>query len=990
MRLLRITLRNFRGVTDRTVEFPASGQGGVVVLHGNNEIGKSSLIEALDLLLEEKDTSTKAAVRAVQPVNADVGTSVEAELTVGDFRFIYRKQFNRGHETVLTMSQPVREHLSGPAAHDRVREILGGAVDLSLWKALRILQSDTQQPELSHSSVLSEALDRAAGTLGGEAAAGQPVLDAVLAEAALYFTPTGRPTGVLRNVDARLEAARAEVVRTSAALTQVDDEVAAHDAIDRRIESLRVEADDAEAHLDELRARTATAERLRTQWRVAAEAVETARIRLQEAERRQRERLAVVDELDRHRRVLDDLDEKIGQLESALAEAELQATLAFQALTSARATAESARERLDLARADADHLREISDAADLKQRCAAIRAATQELSVAEGEVTANPVDDATLAQFEKAATELASARARQEAGSAHVDVLAHGPIDATGVEFPIGKRTHLVVDRDIELVVAGRLEIAIRPGADAAALAEAARQAEAALSRLHLETGIESLSTARTRHHARIRAVEQAASARQRAAQFLRGATLDALARDLATLETNVRSYHDQNEASGRRLPPSAAVARERLTAAVQQERSSRTSLADAERTSAQTTARFQELSGQHGELRRALAAANSLLTAATARHDEAVAEVATAELTDQALQARAEAKASEATEHECRVRWNDSDSSRLPADLAAAEATVNRLHKAIRAAELELESARSRLQFLAELGRQEDDDAARTELVAAEREHRSVTARAEAAQLLLRTLQHHQLAMKTSYVEPFRHQLVRLGRLVFGDDFDVAVDADLRVVSRSWGGLTIPFPQLSTGAREQLSLLVRLAAAAVIDPADGVPVFFDDALGHSDPDRLAAMSQALAGLTSGCQVILLTGNPERYRGLRGAHFLPITAEAAVTVSVPFGRHTDGTGSERSVLDNGRRADSARKATATIDTSPSPGGVDRDEAGGHEDGVVGGGGDRRRAAIKKAESARRPRPASPTGPAAGEAAETGLFELSDEPTAINT
>jgi predicted ATP-dependent endonuclease of OLD family len=59
MKLHRLTLTNYRGITHRDIEFP---EHGVVVVSGPNETGKSSMLEALDLLLEAKDRSTKKEV----------------------------------------------------------------------------------------------------------------------------------------------------------------------------------------------------------------------------------------------------------------------------------------------------------------------------------------------------------------------------------------------------------------------------------------------------------------------------------------------------------------------------------------------------------------------------------------------------------------------------------------------------------------------------------------------------------------------------------------------------------------------------------------------------------------------------------------------------------------------------------------------------------------------------------------------------------------
>ena len=53
MRLHRISLRNYRGVEESDVQFAETG---VTIVEGRNEVGKSSLAEALDLLLSVPDS----------------------------------------------------------------------------------------------------------------------------------------------------------------------------------------------------------------------------------------------------------------------------------------------------------------------------------------------------------------------------------------------------------------------------------------------------------------------------------------------------------------------------------------------------------------------------------------------------------------------------------------------------------------------------------------------------------------------------------------------------------------------------------------------------------------------------------------------------------------------------------------------------------------------------------------------------------------------
>ena len=193
MRLHRLVLTNYRGITHREIEFPDHG---VVVVCGANEIGKSSMIEALDLLLESKDRSTKKEVKQVKPTHADVGAEITAEISTGPYRFVYRKRFHKRAETALTVLAPRREQLTGDEAHDRVRAILDETVDVALWQAQRVLQSaSTAAVDLSGCDALSRALDVAAGEAVQLSGAEPLLIDRIDAEYLRYFTPTGRPTG---------------------------------------------------------------------------------------------------------------------------------------------------------------------------------------------------------------------------------------------------------------------------------------------------------------------------------------------------------------------------------------------------------------------------------------------------------------------------------------------------------------------------------------------------------------------------------------------------------------------------------------------------------------------------------------------------------------------------------------------------------------------------------------------------------------------------
>ena len=65
--------------------------------------------------------------------------------------------------------------------------------------------------------------------------------------------------------------------------------------------------------------------------------------------------------------------------------------------------------------------------------------------------------------------------------------------------------------------------------------------------------------------------------------------------------------------------------------------------------------------------------------------------------------------------------------------------------------------------------------------------------------------------------------------------------------------------------------MLTRLACATLVDPADGVPVVFDDALGHSDPLRLQRLGEVLERVAPSAQVLLLVPGPGVHSSIPGA-----------------------------------------------------------------------------------------------------------------------
>ena len=871
MKLHRLALRNYRGITHRDIDFPDRG---VVVVSGANEIGKSSMIEALDLLLEAKDRSTKKEVKQVKPTHVDEGAEITAVISSGPYRFEYYKRFHKKPETRLVVLAPVREQLTGDEAHDRVQAILTETMDTELWQAQRVLQSaSTASVDLSGCDALARALDVAAGqtlTLSGA----EPLLiDRIDAEFRQYFTTTGRPTGPWASAVARLRDAEQEVALCRSAVEEVDDAVTRHAALTGELARLAQD-------------RTAAAGRLEAA-RISADAVQQltdrltwARALAEPAEMAQAASDAALGERRRLRAELGERSATITSLESAVkAAAQDQVTSAAAAETATAAAetatlaAEQCRAKVDAARATVERIGRRREAEKLGATLARIDSVERELAVVDAELAPITLSDGVMRDVELAALTTERAAFQAELASARIeldaDVDLELMVDGRSVRVGPGDGWSQNVTAEAAVELPGVLTVRVVPGASAADSQDKLERARQMLTALLDEAGVADVAAARaldTRRRDLIATGERLRATRE---ALIGGEAVLELRSRLAELgaELAARSGDD----------PAPDDARTQLEAATEALRCAR-----AERDACRDAA---IAAGSHA-MKASSAAAVLGAKLGTAREEVAAAAERLARqresLTDDQLAIQAEADAERARRVVAQVLA-------IEAELAAAApaAVAAELTDAVRrAAELgerhdevagQLREVAAQLRVYGSEGRQGRLDAARTECEHAAAEHDRVARRAGAARLLQSVMTRHRDQSRLRYVEPFRTEVERLGRIVFGADFEVEVDGDLRMVTRTLNGCTVPFDSLSGGAKEQLGLVARLATAALVAKEDGVPVVIDDALGFSDPDRLAKMGEVFDAVGGDGQVIVLTCSPERYAGIADAQHLALS-----------------------------------------------------------------------------------------------------------------
>nr|ACU98934.1 putative ATPase [Acidipropionibacterium jensenii] len=936
MRLHRIHVENFRSIHERTLTLPDCG---LVIAEGLNEVGKTSMIEALDLLLDPKLKATSKAGRVIQtqPYGTDLPVVVEAEMTVGGVRLIHSKQFLHQPQARLEFVSGRRagEVLTGEEATDAMAEIWRGTDD-TLWQALRLMQAGSLEAlSLRSSTALTAALDRAVHDQGGEGddvAApdgasengadrdGAGLLAAVTHEYEQYWTPTGKPGKVLKEAASEAEKLTAELQQAAARLADVDTVVSDLEESQENLEdqqkslaALKVSAARDAAALADL-------EDLEHAVTEATRAEQDARHLRDAAVDELKDRRAAVAELAGARDAEEDARAAARTAHEAVEAVESQFAEADQAWREADSARRKAKDAWDAARRRASELRDQARLERLNQTITTITALQTEIAEAENRVDANPATAAGIKAARAAEQKLTAARIRLETASPRMTLtrLAEDapelrvdgePISDEGE--PIGGEgddESRVVDRRTVVEIAEAWRITVVPAADVDDLAHQVEAAERDLAALLDPMGVATVEEARdllsrrrreedalTALHQRVaRELEDAGAEAERSGGTGSGAGSVSLA-DLIAVRDRITAssalVHERattgsstadtetDTAPGMTDGSEALQGADRSTETPEQADQWADLLESAHEDAdlAETTARSARdtVQERRSTAREAASAASSTLTSS---HDQVQRlqdrlETAREQTSDQALEDAARAAEEQHKDAANRVTEASQDlESHSPDQVReAAQASARRLARAgerLAASRGRHAELTGQLRGLDREGRQDRFDELSGLAHRSGIESAALTRRADAAQLLHDTLIRHRDEEHRRYLEPFTREVERLGRGVFGRDMAVRVDDSLTVTKRLLNGAWLDWDQLSTGAKEQLGLVVRLATAQLVDPKDGVPVILDDALVYSDRVRTSRVLKEVATGSRNHQVIVLTSAPERYDGL--------------------------------------------------------------------------------------------------------------------------
>ncbi|MBC3186181.1 AAA family ATPase [Corynebacterium sp. zg-331] len=839
MKIRSLVVDHFRGIEH--LELRGVPERGVVVISGDNEQGKSTLMEAVRAVLQERHSARNKKVKAWQPVGTDEAPQVSLTATIGPYEVEIDKRWLRRPACTLRVRGEATDNLSGREADDRIERLLAEHTDERLLDVLFMKQGEAAEMAAAAGiPSLTQVLDEHTGHAARDAQADSALVEAAIQEYRRYYTETGRSRGELQAAEKEDEEARDELARVREETQRLAEQV-------ERVENLRRRKEEARAALPEARRAATEAE---ARHRAAAKATE-------ERERAQKElRDATVlwesaEARCKERRKLDEqCKESSAALREVAARYEETARIAeSDKKTLAKATEErdEARERL----AEAKHKRaaaaEDLHAARARKRLAELDATLNRVAEIDERLASLGNREVSRAQWqkvEKAYEEVRVAQAVRSATAARL--ILEGPEEAT--VFVDGELCS--VPGEVKLHEGTRLRMgevtAVYSRGEDEAAHDPVAAAEEILSRRLARLDCGSLDEAR----AAAEATEKRALVRAEREGVLHGQDPE----ELRAEREDMRAF-----LTGREAVPALAQAEaaDKEAAGVLRE------CDEAENILAQAV---EELRTGSAVVDHARAEANKEL--ADQRHADLEARLAQArreateeDLAQVAREAAARRDSAQVAYERAKAVEEGTDPEHSRRLWQGAVAKCETLSEEVSRTTRELDRLSSHIEAAHGVG--ERLAQAQAQAQARARRLAAVHRRAEAAATVRGALLRHRDAARSRYAGPFARQLTALGRTVFGRDVEFRLTEELAIGERVLGGRNIAVQDLSGGAQEQVALMTRFAIVELV--GDAMPVFIDDALGSTDPERLALMSTLLSRVGEDHQVFVLTCAPQRY-----------------------------------------------------------------------------------------------------------------------------
>jgi len=863
--------------------------GGLNVVIGPNEMGKSTVLDGLRAVLFEKHNSKAQPIRELQNEANQSAPVIALTFDLDGGRYRIKKRFLK--KPYAELSCPDGRTLQGETAEDELRAKLGfgepnmrGAQPDSLgtWSVLWVQQGESfGAPTIPASarSDLHSALETEVGTvLGGRRGRALPVeVERQLSE--LVSQKAQKPRGpykqAIEHVE-KLESELDELQQRRSALDTELDELERSQAILARVKEQEANAEE-DAKLANAREQRKAVEELERQISEAEQQLKLRQAELDAAENERQQRETLKARVRKTSKAIKDADETHRQA----AEAEAETRAHVEKLRQQRDDAEREIERLDK---EASRQRKLSYAAARQREIKQLEDALENAQQAETDrreleraIAAIRIDKKGMEALRDASNKLENARAALHAvstglraelrdGAQEQVCIAGEPVWETSTYTRIVEATRI----DVEGVGAITVEPVVH---DRDTLIANREEAEEHLNELLEKVGAQSVDDAE-RQLARKQDLQQReATARNRVEAYApataeRNAGAQALSDQIAGLQNALQRECDELGVDELPTPEDADNARKQAEGAAEEARQ-------------RYRAIRASLEGPENTLRDqqdALAAAKTNAENARARYDEAKQEFDAAEqqASDEALAARRQdAEQQRDGQH---VAVESLKAQRGTEDLDQIDARIDRLEQAIanrqqKRQQLEVDISRLKASIETQEGAGLDEAIARKrrELELANTEKSRYEHEVAVLALLRDTLRAAESEAKERYLSPILTRVHRYLQQLFPHaEIRLNEDLDISGLVRE-NGFEEPFRNLSAGTQEQIAVLVRLAFGEML-AEQGRPamIVLDDALVFSDDARIDKMFDILSAASKRLQIVILTCREQLFESLGG------------------------------------------------------------------------------------------------------------------------
>ena len=889
MKLRRLSVNQFKRFTEPTMLGKLCDGLNLVV--GPNELGKSTLLDALRAALFERYSSKARPIMALQNDRSGAAPVVELVFEVDDAEYALTKRFVKNPYAQLRC--PDGTLLEADAAENELRNLLGfaesgnrGATSetLGMWGVLWVQQGQSfGRPDLPDSALasLSAGLESEVGmVLGGRR--GRELPQVIKQRRGELVTAARRqPRGEYKDtidqvseLEQRLVGQQQQQLEMSATLEQL---AAAEERLTRLEDGSQDRIDQEE--LEQAREQLGEVERHDLQLEAARSELQNRQGQLEQAQRSQLERAFRREELESDQEQLQKETERLEELQQQERESLLELEGLRQAATDAEATVEAAMQSETNWRRILDRISRTAELDDLLRRQGDVEAAQQRLTDAQSQAEQIQVTDEVLLHIRQA-TEIADqANARVRVAATRISFDIHGDrlagIEADGAPLTDPPATVEAVE-PVTIAIPERGRIIVEPAvADRDQLLRAEREARVELQAALSAAGAQSLADAQILRDQRRDLEADADAARKELERLAPSDNPSTLKPRIDELRQALGALPSEEDAGHLPSKNDVEAALQSAQAELQEARGEERVSREAVDTRAQAVS---DLSVEVRTLENAVESQTELIERRLERlgiDAEAVSDEQLAEASDAAAQAVTERQQIVYTLGE---NWSASTRTQLEARISRLTSTLEQRASSRVDTRIETVRLRERVEAHDSAGIDEAIEHTQHEHELATRNRDRLSRELDVLDLLGDTLRAAESEAREPYLAPVVSRVHPYLQMLF-PSAEISMDEDLYIkgMSRREGYEEV-FDHLSMGTQEQIAVLVRLAfAEMLVDQGAPAAVILDDALAFSDDQRMRLMFDILSHAAQRVQIVVFTCREQLFEGL-GAHQLQLAA----------------------------------------------------------------------------------------------------------------